>query len=85
MKALIVEDEKMARDNLARTISSMFPDIEVVGTASSVAETLRWLRDPSCSADIIFMDVELSDGDCFEIFRQEKVDSKVIMTTAYDS
>ena len=67
MKALIVEDEKMARDNLARTISSMFPDIEVVGAASSVAETLRWLRDPSCTADIIFMDVELSDGDCFEV------------------
>lgn len=85
MKALIVEDEKMARENLARTISSMFPDIEVVGTASSVAETLRWLRDPSTSADIIFMDVELSDGDCFEIFRQEKVSAKVIMTTAYDS
>ena len=85
MKALIVEDEKMARDNLARTISSMFPDIEVVGAASSVAETLRWLRDPSCTADIIFMDVELSDGDCFEIFRQEKVTAKVIMTTAYDS
>ena len=85
MKALIVEDEKMARDNLARTISSLFPDIEVVGTSASVAETLRWLRDPSCIADIIFMDVELSDGDCFEIFRQEKVTAKVIMTTAYDS
>ncbi|MBR4818262.1 MAG: response regulator transcription factor [Bacteroidales bacterium] len=85
MKALIVEDEKMARDNLARSISSLFPDIEVVGTSASVAETLRWLRDPSCSADIIFMDVELSDGDCFEIFRQEKVTAKVIMTTAYDS
>ena len=85
MKALIVEDEKMARDNLARTISSLFPDIEVVGTSASVAETLRWLRDPSCTADIIFMDVELSDGDCFEIFRQEKVTAKVIMTTAYDS
>jgi len=85
MKALIVEDEKMARDNLARTISSLFPDIEVVGATASVAETLKWLRDPSCSADIIFMDVELSDGDCFEIFRQEPVSANVIMTTAYDS
>ena len=85
MKALIVEDEKMARDNLARTLSSHFPDIEIVGTAASVAETLGWLRDPSHSADIIFMDVELSDGDCFEIFRQEKVTAKVIMTTAYDN
>ena len=85
MKALIVEDEKMARDNLARTLSSHFPDIEIVGTTASVAETLGWLRDPSHSADIIFMDVELSDGDCFEIFRQEKVTAKVIMTTAYDN
>jgi len=85
MKALIVEDEKMARDNLARTLSSHFPDIEIVGTAASVSETLGWLRDPSHSADIIFMDVELSDGDCFEIFRQEKVTAKVIMTTAYDN
>ena len=85
MKALIVEDEKMARDNLARTLSSHFPDIEIVGTTASVAETLGWLRDPSHSADIIFMDVELSDGDCFEVFRQEKVTAKVIMTTAYDN
>ena len=85
MKALIVEDEKMARDNLARTLTSSFPDIEVVGTASSVAGTLAWLRDPAHSADVIFMDVELSDGDCFEIFRQERITAKVIMTTAYDS
>ena len=85
MKALIVEDEKMARDKLARTLTDNFPDIDVVGSTSSVAETLRWLRDGTHSADIIFMDVELSDGDCFEIFRQEKVDAKVIMTTAYDS
>ena len=85
MKALIVEDEKMARENLARTLSALFPDIDVVGMTASVAETLRWLRDGANSADVIFMDVELSDGDCFEIFRQEKVTAKVIMTTAYDS
>lgn len=85
MKALIVEDEKMARDNLARTLTTLFPDIEIVGSAASVAETLRLLRDPAFAADVIFMDVELSDGDCFEVFRQEKVKAKVIMTTAYDN
>lgn len=85
MKALIVEDERMARDKLVRMLTTGFPDIEVAGATSSVAETLRWLRDPANSADIIFMDVELSDGDCFEIFRQEKVQAKIIMTTAYDS
>ena len=85
MKALIVEDEKMARDNLARTLTTLFPDIEIAGTAASVAETLRLLRDPAFAADVIFMDVELSDGDCFEVFRQENVRAKVIMTTAYDN
>ncbi len=85
MKALIVEDEKMARDNLARTLTTLFPDIEIAGTTASVAETLRLLRDPAFAADVIFMDVELSDGDCFEVFRQENVRAKVIMTTAYDN
>ena len=85
MKALIVEDEVMARNRLARMLTTDFPDIEVAGETASVEETVGWLRDPANSADIIFMDVELSDGDCFEIFRQEDVKAKVIMTTAYDS
>ncbi len=85
MKALIVEDEEMARQSLARTLTAHFPDIEIVGMTASVRETLQWLRDPSHEVSLIFMDVELSDGDCFEIFRQEKVSADVVMTTAYDS
>ena len=46
---------------------------------------MNWLKESGNSADIIFMDVELSDGICFEIFRQVDVQAKVIMTTAYDS
>jgi len=75
----------MARDRLARTLSSTFPDIEVIGATSSVKETLEWLRAPGHQPDVIFMDVELSDGDCFEIFRQCEISANVIMTTAYDS
>ena len=85
MKALIVEDEEMARQSLARTLTAHFPDIEIVGMTASVRETLEWLRDPAHEVSLIFMDVELSDGDCFEIFRQEKVRADVVMTTAYDS
>ena len=47
--------------------------------------TVAWLKDPANTVDVIFMDVELSDGECFEIFRQVNVKAKVIMTTAYDS
>lgn len=84
-KVLIVEDEIMAQKSLIRVLSQHFPDMSVVGTATSVKSTVAWLQNPSNSADIIFMDVELSDGVCFEIFRQVDVKAKVIMTTAYDS
>lgn len=85
MNVLIVEDEVMARKSLARILTQHFPDMKIVGSTDSVKGTIAWLNDPANSADVIFMDVELSDGDCFEIFRQTDVNAKVIMTTAYDS
>lgn len=85
MKVLIVEDEIMAQKSLVRNLTQNFPDMEIVGTTSSVVGTVSWLKDPANVADVIFMDVELSDGECFEIFRQCNVKAKVIMTTAYDS
>lgn len=84
MKALIVEDESMARMRLVKILEASFPNVEVVAQTDSITGTLDYLRR-SGDPDIIFMDVELSDGDCFEVFRQRDVRSKVIMTTAYDS
>lgn len=84
MKALIVEDERMAQAQLARLLKTHFPDIEVVQCTASVAETVAYLAaDPP--VDVVFMDVELADGECFEIFRKVPVKARVIMTTAYDS
>ena len=85
MNILIVEDEIMAQKSLARILNQHFPDFSIVGYTDSVKSTVAWLKNPDNSADIIFMDVELSDGICFEIFRQVDVRAKVIMTTAYDS
>ena len=85
MRVLIVEDEMMAQKSLIRTLTQNFPDMEIVGTTGSVTGTLEWLKTPGNHADVIFMDVELADGECFEIFRQHEVKAKVIMTTAYDS
>ena len=84
MKAFIIEDELMAQKSLTRALAQHFPDIEVIGTATSVKGAVAWLKEPSNRPDIIFMDVELADGICFEIFRQVDVQAKVIMTTAYD-
>ena len=69
MKVLIVEDEIMAQRSLIRQLAQNFPDMDVVGTTSSVKGAVAWLKDPANSVDVIFMDVELSDGICFEIFR----------------
>ncbi len=85
MNVLIVEDEIMAQKSLTRVLTQNFPDMTIVGYTSSIKSTVAWLKAPANSADIIFMDVELSDGECFEIFRQVEVRAKVIMTTAYDS
>jgi len=85
MNVLIVEDEIMAQKSLTRVLTQNFSDIDIVGCTSSIRSTVEWLKDPANNADVIFMDVELSDGECFEIFRQVNVKAKVIMTTAYDS
>ena len=85
MNVLIVEDEIMAQKSLTRVLTQNFSDIDIIGCTSSIRSTVEWLKDPANNVDVIFMDVELSDGECFEIFRQVDVKAKVIMTTAYDS
>lgn len=83
MKALLIEDEPRARQHMKNLLSEHFPEVEVVGALGSVKATLDWLgQNPA--PDVIFMDVELSDGTCFDIFTSTDVNAPVIMTTAYD-
>ena len=82
---LIVEDELPAQANLKRALERRFESLRVIGLQSSVRGTLEWLRDKANHADIIFMDVELSDGMCFDIFTETEVRAKVVITTAYDN
>mgnify|MGYP000848502965 CR=1 FL=1 len=83
MRAFIIEDEPAARRILKRLLNENFPDIEILGAVGSVKAAVEWLSSHSC--DIVFMDVELEDGNSFEIFRQIKIDAFVVMTTAYDN
>lgn len=84
MKALIVEDEAIARARLAKLITANFKGIEICGETDSIRATVEYV-DTHPAPDIIFMDVELSDGDCFEFFRQRDLNSCIVMTTAYDA
>ena len=85
MNVLIIEDEIMAQKSLTRALTQNFPDMNIIAYLDSVMGAVGWLRENGNSIDIIFMDVELSDGVCFEIFKQIEIKAKVIMTTAYDS
>ena len=83
MKALIVEDEPRAQKALENLLRTSFPQVDVVGLTASVKDTVAWLADHK--PDVIFMDVELADGTCFDIFAQTPVHAQVVMTTAYDN
>lgn len=83
MRALIIEDEARAREHMKNLLSQHFPSAQVAGAVGSVEEAVEWLManpDP----DVIFMDVELSDGISFDIFNKVEISSPVIVTTAYD-
>ncbi|NJN26950.1 MAG: response regulator [Cyclobacteriaceae bacterium] len=82
MNVLIVEDEYHAAERLRNQLKSLDQQIEVLGVAPSIAEAVKLLQvNPP---DLVFLDIQLSDGLCFGIF--EKVIPKwpVIFTTAYD-
>lgn len=85
IKVLIVEDEIPAQINLKKLIDKCCADSRIVMTLTSVSSTVKWLEENPEGADVIFMDVELSDGICFEIFDRVEVNSHIIITTAYDN
>ena len=84
IKILIVEDEIPAQINLKKLIDKHCTNSAVVSTLSSVRSTIKWLED-NPGADVIFMDVELSDGVCFDIFEKVSINTQVVITTAYDN
>ena len=83
MKVFIIEDEIPAQIQLERLINTCYPFFEVTGKSASIRSAVEWLQ--TNHADLIFMDVELSDGLCFEIFKMTSVQTPVIIVTAYDN
>src|SRR5687768_8356306 len=83
MKVLIIEDEELAVKKLRKTLQSVDETAEVVGVADSIRSSVNWLES-NPTPDLILMDIELADGQSFEIFNQFEVKSPVIFTTSYD-
>jgi DNA-binding LytR/AlgR family response regulator len=82
MNVVIIEDEKIASDNLERMLHSIDENIHVLTKIESIRNSVKWLAANSC--DLIFLDIQLSDGNSFNIFQQVEVKTPVIFITAYD-
>ncbi len=83
MKAIIIEDEPLSAAELRTSLAEVAPHIEVVATASSVAEAVETVS--RVGHDLIFMDIHLEDGSGFDIFERADISVPVIFITAYDS
>ncbi|MGV3601374.1 MAG: LytR/AlgR family response regulator transcription factor [Dyadobacter fermentans] len=88
MNILIVEDEKLAVRKLTKLLQETDTEFEITGTTPSIAATVEWIADNrlkgNAEPDIIFLDIELADGQSFEIFNRIEIRSVVIFTTSYD-
>jgi len=82
MNVLIIEDESFAADKLEHMLKEIDPSINVLAKLGSIKESAKWLFNNT--ADLIFLDIQLSDGISFSIFDQVSINTPVIFTTAYD-
>ncbi len=83
MKIVIVEDEKPATVRLQTLLQEYDPLIETVACLESIEETVKYLKHKP-HPDLLLLDIHLSDGHSFEIFKQVSYNRPVIFTTAYD-
>lgn len=84
MKIIIVEDEINAFEYLADIAKDVIPNMELLQHLDSVEDSINWLHNRGDEVDLIFLDIQLSDGLSFEIFKHVDVKAPIIFTTAYD-
>ena len=83
MKYAIIENEYQCMEHLKTMLQDLRPDWELVYTGETVEDTLNMLARGNMP-ELMFMDIELNDGNSFSIFKKVKIDLPVIFTTAYD-
>jgi DNA-binding LytR/AlgR family response regulator len=81
MTVIIIEDEIPAGIRLERLLKLY--SFDVLTILKSVKKALIWFEENN-HPDIVFMDIKLNDGNCFDILNQIKINSKIVFTTAFD-
>jgi DNA-binding LytR/AlgR family response regulator len=83
MNVLIIEDEKPAAEKLKQLLKKLNHNIIVCDILETVEQSINWFTH-NPAPDLVFMDIQLDDGICFEIFNEITIETPVIFTTAYD-
>ncbi|MEO0556204.1 MAG: LytTR family DNA-binding domain-containing protein [Bacteroidota bacterium] len=83
MKALIIEDEEKSALKLKKYLEQLDTTISVLDILGSIKESIQFLRE-NLELDVIFLDVQLTDGESFEIFEEVSSKAFIIFVTAYD-
>lgn len=83
MKALIIEDEEIIARVLANTIKKVDEEMEIVDVLPSLKVARKWFSQHA-EPDILFMDIQLSDGVSFDLLEQFSLSCPIVFTTAYD-
>lgn len=83
IKIVIIEDEIPARKKLIRFINELKENTEIIAEIDNVEQSIDFLKTEK-SIDLIISDIELLDGNAFEIYDQVKISCPIIFTTAYD-
>ncbi len=84
MNILIIEDEQLAQERLLLLLKAYDPAITIAGCLDSVEETVNWLNTKP-HPDLILLDIHLSDGQSFEIFKRTQTQKPIIFITAYEN
>jgi len=83
MNVLIIEDEKIAAERLVEMLKELNPQVQVKAILDSVETSRAFFGSADAQADLIFMDIELGDGQSFDVFNSIQLDVPVIFITAY--
>lgn len=83
MRVLIIEDEVHNAKRLKSILEDIDPEIEVIAMLEGVTESINWFKNHH-HPDLIFTDVRLTDGLCFDIFSEVNFTCPVIFTSAFD-
>lgn len=84
MKVLIIEDEKPAAEKLSLFLKQINPSIEILAITTSIDSSVDFLQQNKEKIELIFSDIQLSDGLCFEIFKQVDISIPIVFITAYN-